>query len=163
MHSEAGFWCGSLKGLLWLCRGIYCWAHPSPSPLQRVMVVATPWHGSSPGYRISAYFGLKFTVFVLHGRVRLVSIRPQQTRTCIPAVLSTEPCSSALVQILSVCICLCPSSPTTSQSFVMRVRWSIYSLPWHRVLGMGHWSNFFLRVLSGTLRPTDLLTHTNSV
>lgn len=32
------------------------------------------------------------------------------------------------VESLSGCICLCPSSPTAAQSFVMHVRWSDYSL-----------------------------------
>lgn len=32
------------------------------------------------------------------------------------------------VESLSGCICLCPSSPTGAQSFVIHVRWSNYSL-----------------------------------
>lgn len=67
-------------------------------------------------------------------------------------LLSTEPCYLEPVETLSVCICLCPSSPTTSQSFVMHVRWSIYSLHLHCVLGIWHWSNFSLPVLADTVR-----------
>lgn len=44
-------------------------------------------------------------------------------------------------EILSVCICFCPSSPTTRQSIVMHVRWPIYSSHLHCVLGTWHWSS----------------------
>lgn len=152
MHSEAGFWCGSLKRLLWLCRGIYCEHPPSPLVLKWVMggCNTLPWHCSLLGYNISPYFWRKFAFFLLHRPVSLLAIRCQQTHT--PTFLPTEPCYLALLEILSVYICLCPSSPTTNQSFVMHVRWSIYSLHLHCVLGMWHWSNSSLRVLAYTVR-----------
>lgn len=154
MHSEAGFWCGSLKGLLWLCRGIYCERSRQPSLLKRVMAVATPpsptpWHCSLLGYRISTDFGRTFPLFLLH---TLASLQLGNNRHTLLPSCPLNHVNSETVEILPVCICLCPSSPTTSQSFVMHVRWSVYSLHLHCVLGMWHWSNFSLRVLADTVR-----------
>lgn len=153
MHSEAGFWCGSLKGLLWLCGGIYCEHSPHPHCWKERWQLQHPLLASFlaalQNFNIfwEEIFCLSFAQIGEFG-----GNGQQQTQTHTPTFMSNEPCCSAPVEILSVCICLCPSSPTTSQSFVMHVRLSIYSLHLHCVLWMWHWSNLSLSVLAETVR-----------
>lgn len=120
--------------------GFLLWVYPSL--LKRVVVVA-------PTAGFHHIYGRKIPFLpLLHRLMSLVAIGHRQTPTFLP----TEACCLAPEEILSVCICLCPSSPTTSQSFVMHVRWSIYSLHLHCVVGMWHWSNFSRCLLTDTVR-----------
>lgn len=149
MHSDAGFWCGSLKERLWLCRGTYNASAPFTLAAAKSDggCNTLPCHCSllpqsiSPDFLVERKFPLYLFIYYFDV-VSSVAIRKQQTRSHLLAHWTMlEP-----VEILSVCICLCPSSPTTRQSFVMHVRWSIYSLHLHCALGKWHWSNFSLCV-----------------
>ena len=110
----------------------------APSDFAEVFIVSAPRHPRSwkkewwrlrhpPLRRCSLdfdrFFGGNFTFFLLFFRTHWwvwlqLGNDYLLTRWTMLAKEAAE--------ILSACICLCPSSPTTSQSFVMHVRWSIY-------------------------------------
>lgn len=136
MQREAGFWCGFLKELVCLCRGMYCWLLR-----KKKRQLWPPSAGIVPSrtenFNLSREFFFSSSCFGKESCELGSYIRQHQAQTHFYLLAWWTQHG----EILSVCICVCPSSPTTRQSIVMHVRWPIYSSHLLCVLGTWHWSS----------------------